>query len=164
MLAERIAGRILSLRGRRVILDADLAALYAVETRRLNEQVRRNLRRFPDDFVFRLTKQEVANLKSQIATSSWGGKRKTPLAFTEHGAAMAATVLNSRRAVDVSVYVVRAFVQLREALVASKEIGRRVDELERRVGTHDRAKADILQAIRQLAAPASPPTRRIGFL
>src|SRR5688500_20212461 len=126
MLAERIAGRILSLRGRRVILDADLAALYAVETRRLNEQVRRNLRRFPDDFVFRLTKQEVANLKSQIATSSWGGKRKTPLAFTEHRAAMAATVLNSRRAGDVSGHVVRAYVQLRERVLGSTAIARRL--------------------------------------
>ena len=111
---EAIASRIVVLRGQRVMLDADLAALYGVTTKRLNEQVRRNLERFPSDFMFQLTNQEVAILKSQFATSSWGGKRKRPLAFTEHGALMAAMVLNSPRATEVSVYVVRAFVELRD--------------------------------------------------
>ena len=162
---ERIAGRILMARGQRVILDSDLAALYGVLVKRLNEQVRRNASRFPSDFVFHLTNQEVVSLKSQIATSSWGGKRKPPLAFTEHGALMAATVLNSRRAIEVSVYVVRAFVEMREALATHRQIAKRLDELERKVGTHDRAIGQILEAIRQLTTPPEGQRRRrIGFV
>ena len=110
---EAITQRILVLREQKVLIDSDLAALYGVETRRLNEQVRRNKARFPQDFIFELTAKEFTNLKSQFATSSWGGRRKLPLAFTEHGAIMAANVLNTPRAVEVSVYVVRAFVKLR---------------------------------------------------
>jgi hypothetical protein len=163
--AVQIAERILAVRGFRVMLDSDLAALYGVPVRRLNEQVRRNRRRFPQEFLFVLTNQEVANLKSQFATSSWGGKRKPPLAFTEHGAIMAATVLNSRRAIEVSVYVVRAFVRMREALATHREIGKRLDELERKVGTHDRSIGQILEAIRQLTQPsATASRRRIGFV
>jgi len=164
-----IASRIVVLRGQRVMLDADLAALYGVTTKRLNEQVRRNLERFPSDFMFQLINQEVAILKSQFATSSWGGKRKRPLAFTEHGALMAAMVLNSPRATEVSVYVVRAFVELRDTLVAHKELAKRLDELESRVErkltTHDQAIAGILDTIRQLMAPPEPTKkRRIGFV
>jgi len=152
-----------------VLLDADLAALYGVETRRLNEQVRRNRRRFPADFVFRLTRKELDNLMSQFATSSWGGRRKLPYAFTEHGAIQAATILNTRRAVEVSVYVVRAFVQLRGVLAANRELAKRLDELEgrieRKLDTHDHVIAEILDAIRQLMAPPEPkPGRRIGFI
>ena len=162
---ENMPNRIVTVRGRRVILDSTLAELYGVATRRMNEQVRRNARRFPPDFMFILTYQEVTNLKSHIATSSWGGKRKLPMAFTEHGAIMAATVLNSPRAIEVSVFVVRAFLQLREALAANRELGRRLDDLERRIGTHDRAIGEILAAIRQLATPpAAAPKRRIGFV
>jgi hypothetical protein len=162
---ERISDRILVLRGVRVILGAELAALYGVEPRALTQAVRRNAARFPADFMFHLAKHEVADLKSQIVTSSWGGSRKPPLAFTEHGAVMAATVLNSRRAIQVSVFVVRAFGQIREAMVVHKEIGKRLDELERKVGTHDRAIGQILDAIRQLTQPAEiPRRRRIGFL
>jgi hypothetical protein len=151
------------------MLDADLAALYGVETRRLNEQVRRNAERFPEDFVFPVTPAEFANLKSQFATSSWGGRRKLPLAFTEHGAIMAAMVLNSARAIEVSVYVVRAFVQQRDVLVANKELAKRLDELEsrieRKLSTHDQAISGILDAIRQLMAPTEPAKkRRIGFV
>jgi hypothetical protein len=152
-----------------VLLDADLAALYGVETRRLNEQVRRNRRRFPPDFIFRLTGQELENLMSQFATSRWGGRRKLPLAFTEHGAIQAATILNTRRAVEVSVYVVRAFIQLRGVLAANRELARRLDELEarieRKLSTHDRVIAEILDAIRKLMTPPEPkPRRRIGFI
>jgi len=162
---ERIVRRILVVRGKRVMLDADLAELYGVPTRRLNEQVRRNSGRFPPEFTFTLTHQEVTNLKSQIATSSWGGKRKLPLAFTEHGAIMAATILNSPGAIEVSVFVVRAFLQLRETFASNRELIRRLDELERRVGTHDRSIIEILAAIRQLATPPDPPPkRRIGFV
>ena len=158
------------------MLDADLAALYGVTTKRLNEQVMRNLGRFPSDFMFQLTNQEVAILRSQFATSSsdarglaWGGRRYTPHAFTEHGALMAAMVLNSPRATEVSVYVVRAFVELRGTLVAHKELGKRLDELEsrleRKLATHDQAIVGILDAIRQLMVPPEPTKkRRIGFV
>ena len=160
-----IAQRIRTFRGVRVILDSDLAALYGVPVRRLNEQVRRNLARFPQDFMFQLDNQEIAILKSQNATSSWGGKRKPPLAFTEHGAIMAATVLSSPRAIEVSLYFVRAFVRMREALIVHKEIARRLDALERKVGLHDHAITEILDAIRQLTRPPeAPKRRRIGFL
>jgi hypothetical protein len=153
------------LRGIRVILDSDLARLYGVEAKRFNEQVGRNRKRFPADFLFRIANHELAILRSQFATSSWGGRRYPPLAFTEHGAIMAASILNSDRAIEVSVYVVRAFVQMRDALVAHKEVGRRLNELERKVGTHDRAIGQILAAIRELTQPPeTPKRRRIGFL
>ena len=137
---------------------------------------RRNLDRFPSDFVFQATVQEVALLRSQFATSSsglqkraWGGRRYSPYAFTEHGAIMAAMVLNSARAIEISVYVVRAFVQQRDALMASKELAKRLDELESRIerkfSTHDQAIVGILDAIRQLMAPPEPAKkRRIGFV
>jgi hypothetical protein len=165
----RIAECIRIFRGTRVILDTDLAILYGVSVKRLNEQVRRNRARFPQDFAFPLDNHELANLKSQFATSSWGGKRKPPRAFTEHGAIMAATVLNSARAIEVSVYVVRAFVQMRETLASNKQLATRLNELEarleRRIDGHDRAIDEILGAIRQLMTPPEPPRRRgIGFL
>ena len=162
---EPLARQIFQLRGQRVILDQHLAQLYGVPTRRLNEQVRRNAQRFPQEFSFTMTNQEVAILKSQFATSSWGGKRKPPRVFTEHGAIMAATVLSSPRAIEMSVYVVRAFVQLRDTLSANAEIARRLDQLQRKVGAHDHAILQILQALRQLTQPAEPPKRRrIGFV
>ena len=132
-----VTSRILDVRERRVLLDMDLAALYGVTVRRLNEQVRRNRERFPDGFILELTKEEAANLKSQFATSSWGGKRKLPLAFTEHGAIMAATVLNSPRAVQMTVYVVRAFVKVRESLAAHTHLARELAALKGRVATLD---------------------------
>ena len=113
---EAIASRIRTIRGQRVIVDSDLALLYGVPAKRFNEQVRRNLKRFPPDFMFRLENQEFAILRSQIATSSWGGRRYLPFVFTEHGTIMAASILNSARAIEVSVYVVRAFVQILEAV------------------------------------------------
>jgi hypothetical protein len=165
---EAIASRILILRGQRVMLDADLATLYGVETRRLNEQVRRNQQRFPADFLFQLSAVEFTHLKSQFATSSWGGTRKRPFAFTEHGAIMAAMVLNSSRATEVSVYVVRAFIELRDTLVAHRKLAKRLDELEARLESrlihHDQAIAGILAAIRQLMTPPDPPKRPIGFV
>ncbi|MBC7604997.1 MAG: ORF6N domain-containing protein, partial [Ramlibacter sp.] len=134
---QSLGGRILVVRGQRVMLDSDLAKLYEVETKRLNEQVKRNAGRFPPDFMFQMTPDEFSDLKSQFATSSWGGTRKPPLLFTEHGAIMAAAVLNSDRAVEMSVYVVRAFVQLREVLSSHKALTQKLDELERRVTHHD---------------------------
>lgn len=162
-----IVQRILVLRGQRVILDADLARLYGVSTSRLNEQVRRNSQRFPGDFAFRLTKQELVYLMSQFATSSWGGKRKLPIAFTEHGAIMAATVLNSPRAVEMAVYVVRAFVKLRGLLASNFELARKLDALEKSVATLDartrRQFDEVYRAIRALMAPPTQQSRPIGF-
>ena len=163
--SSHIAARILVIRGHKVMVDSDLAELYGVPTRRLNEQVRRNAARFPADFIFQLSDQEVTNLKSQFATSSWGGRRKTPLVFTEHGALMAATVLNSPRAIEMSVYVVRAFVQLREALSAHKELAAKLDQLEHKFATHDQTIAEIITIIRELMKPAAPAQKRpIGFV
>lgn len=162
---EKLTPSVLVVRGQRVILDLHLAQLYGVTTRRLNEQVRRNADRFPQEFAFAMTNQEVANLKSQIATSSWGGKRKLPLVFTEHGAVMAASVLNSRKAIEMSVFVVRAFIQMRDVLGTHREIRKRLDDLERKVGAHDAAIQEILNALRHLTQPAESSRRsRIGFI
>ncbi len=172
---ESISARILVLRKQKVLLDSDLAKLYGVETRRLNEQVKRNRERFPQDFISELGADEFRNLKSQFATSSWGGRRKLPLAFTEHGAIMAATILNSPRAVEVSVYVVRAFVQLRELAVTHRDLARRLAELEEKTealalqqdslahNTRVQLK-QVFEAIRQLMTPPDPPRRPIGFV
>lgn len=169
--SDGIEARILYIRGQKVMLDADLAELYGVSTKRLNEQVRRNLERFPRDFMFVLRDQEFAILRSQFATSSsgssrsgWGGRRTAPYAFTEHEAIMAATVLNSARAIEVRVYVVRAFVHLREMIATNKELAKQFEELERRIDAHDQAIAGILQAIRQLMSPPGPKKRPIGFV
>lgn len=158
-----VRDRILLLRGQRVILDQDLAELYGVETRRLNEQIKRNLDRFPADFMFQLTAKEWANLKSQFATSSWGGRRTTPYAFTEHGAVMAASVLNSPEAVEASVFVVRAFIAMRDALASSQVLARKLLELERKVGGHDETITALVSAIRQLMETPGPKKRKIGF-
>jgi hypothetical protein len=166
---DGIARSIRILRGRRVLLDAELARIYGVTTARLNQQVRRNRRRFPSDFLFELTVDEFAALMLQNATSkpSRGGRRKLPLAFTEHGAIMVATVLNTPRAVEMSVYVVRAFVKLRELLSSNRELARRLDQLEARLekklATHDDAIAAMLAAIRELMNPPPAKRRGIGF-
>ncbi|MDP8275436.1 MAG: ORF6N domain-containing protein [Candidatus Euphemobacter frigidus] len=161
----KIQQRILLIRGEKVIIDADLAEAYGVPTRRLNEQVRRNLKRFPGDFMFQLTSEEKAEV---IANCDHLEKLKfskaLPLAFTEHGAIMAASVLNSQKAVEVSVFVVRAFVQLREVLAGHKEIARKISQLERKLGDHDQQIMVLIEAIKQLMDPKLPPkTRRIGF-
>ena len=161
-----IAGSIRVLRGQRVLLDAELAALYGVPTKRLNEQVRRNLERFPKDFLFQLTPEEASGLRSHTATSnasSRGGRRYLPYAFTEHGAIQAANVLNSPRAIEVGIYVVRAFVQLRQALASNAALAKKLDELERKVGDHDDAIKAILSAMRELMAPPPAKRRGIGF-
>jgi hypothetical protein len=155
--------RILLIRGHRVILDQDLAELYGVETRRLNEQIKRNPERFPIDFMFQLTTKEWANLKSQFATSSWGGRRTTPYAFTEHGAVMAASVLTSPEAVEASVFVVRAFIAMRDALASTQALARKLLELERKVGGHDETIVALVGAIRQLMETPAPKKRKIGF-
>ena len=149
------------IRGHRVILDADIATFYSVETRVLVQAVKRNADRFPTDFMFQLTAQEFSNLRSQIVmSSSWGGRRHPPYAFTEHGVAMLAAVLKSPQAVEVSVAIVRAFVRLREILVSSRSLALRLDALERK---YDRKFRAVFEAIRELMMPVSKPRRKIGF-
>lgn len=165
---DRIENRILLVRERKVLLDSDLAALYGVSTKRFNEQVRRNAARFPEDFVFRLVAEEWNAIRSQFATFEPGRGRHRkylPLAFTEHGAIMAATILNSLRAIEVSVHVVRAFIRLREFLAAHRNLARRLDAHERKLASHDQAIGSLMNTIRQLMAPAVPASRRpIGFI
>lgn len=158
-----LAGRILVVRGQRVLLDSDLAQLYGVETRVFNQAVKRHRSRFPPDFMFELTADEFANLTSQTVTSSWGGRRKLPLVFTEHGAIMAASVLNSARAVGMSVYVVRAFVQLRELMVDHKSLAEKLVALEQRVSKHDSSLLEVIEAVRALMVQPAPVKRPIGF-
>jgi hypothetical protein len=161
---ERIEPRILLIRGQRVILDADLADLYGTATKRLNEQVKRNRGRFPDDFAWQLTRDEktevVANC-DHLARLKF--TRNLPYAFTEYGALMAASVLNSPRAIDTSVYVIRAFVKLREWLSTHKEFAKKLAESERKVSSHDEAIQSLVAAIRHLTQPQPRPRPRIGF-
>ncbi len=173
-----IEEKIFLIRGQKVILDTDLAELYGVSTKRLNEQVKRNIDRFPKDFMFQLNENEVnkmwsqivtasdpANaIRSQIATASKRNVRYLPYAFTEHGAIMAASVLNSKRAVDVSVYVVRAFVRLRQMLAANKELAHKLAELEHKVVSHDGTIQVLVAAIRKLMAPPETKEKKIGFV
>jgi hypothetical protein len=178
--AEQIALRIRHFRGEKVLLDFDLAALYDVETRILNQAVRRNADRFPADFMFQLTSEEAEKLSqvvtpsvaghdvsnsSQIVMSSGKhrGKRYRPYAFTEQGVAMLSSVLNSESAVKMNIAIMRAFVRLRRALEANRELARKFSELERRIDKHDSEIAAILEAIRQLMAPPAKPRREIGF-
>jgi len=152
------------IRDQKVMLDSDLAEIYGVETKRLNEQVRRNIERFPSDFMFQLSAQEMQNLKSHFATSSWGGRRKLPFAFTEHGTIMAASVLSTPRAVEMSVFVVRAFVRLRTLLATHKELAAKLVELEKKLTVRDDQIRLIIEAIKQLMTPPESPKRRpIGF-
>ena len=182
---DRIAHRIHLLRGQKVMLDFDLAALYGVATKVLNQAVKRNRGRFPDDFMFQLSAGETANLKSQFVISSSQDVvdkrflrnrsqivtgplkhrelRSRPFAFIEQGVAMLSSVLNSERAVKVNIAIMRAFVKLRETLETNRELARKFSELEKRVGKHDEEIAAILEAIRQLMAPPEKPRRKIGF-
>ena len=163
-LASDLGAHVYVVRRQNVMLDADLAALYGVETKRLNEQVRRNLNRFSDAFMFQLNDEETAALRSQIATSkARGGRRYNPYVFTEHGAVMLASVLNSERAVAMSLLVVRTFIALRDQLSTQVELKHKLDELEHKVFSHDQTLAGLIDAIRQLMNPASPPKRGIGF-
>jgi hypothetical protein len=160
-----IESAIYSLRGQRVMLDSDLAAIYGTSTMRLNEQFKRNRKRFPDDFAFVLTREEFTNLISQDAISrSHGGRRTLPIAFTEHGAIMLASVLNSEIAVQASIRVVRAFVRLREMVAANAQLASKLAELERRLDSHDEAIVDLFATLKRLLEPPEPPKKReIGF-
>jgi hypothetical protein len=151
--AELVATKILFVRGRKVILDRDLAEMYGVKTKELNQAVQRNLERFPDDFMYQLTREEVANLKSQFVTSSWGGTRKPPRVFTEQGVAMLSGLLNSKRAIQVNIAIMRAFVELRELLLTHKELAEKLEELERKYQLHETDIQAIFEVIKKLLEP-----------
>lgn len=161
--AEQIERKIYLIRGHKVMLDSDLAELYEVPTRRLNEQLKRNITRFPADFMFQLTDKEADNLRSQIATSSsaHGGRRYLPFVFTEQGVAMLSSVLNSERAVQVNIAIMRAFVKLREMIASHKDLARKLDSLEKK---YDAQFKIVFDAIRELMKPPEKPKRKIGFL
>jgi hypothetical protein len=167
---QNIDGLIYTIRGKRVMIDSDLAVLYGIETGNLNKAVNRNRSRFPEDFMFRLTPAEAENLRFQIGISRWGGRRYLPSAFTEHGVVMLSSVLGTERAVRVNIRVVRAFVLLRTALATSKDLTRRMEGVEKKLAEHDAALGDHVDAIRavfdevrRLMGPPDGPKRRIGF-
>jgi len=158
---ERIEKAILLIRGQKVMLDADLAELYGVETRVLVQAVKRNIERFPDDFMFQLSQKEFTILRSQFVTSSgWGGRRYPPYAFTEQGVAMLSSVLRSQRAIQVNIEIMRAFIRLRQMLASHVELARKLDALENK---YDAQFKQVFEAIRQLMTPPEPKRRPIGF-
>lgn len=160
---EIIESKIYLLRGRKVMLDRDLAALYSVETRTLNQAVRRNIKRFPDDFMFQLTKEEMENWKSQIVISNKDkmGLRKRPYAFTENGVAMLSSVLNSERAIEVNIQIMRTFTKIREMLATHKELRQKIEEMEKK---YDYQFKVVFDTIKQLLEPLNKPRKKIGFL
>ncbi len=161
---EQVERLILLIRGERVLLDEDLAAMYGVETKGLVRAVKRNHERFPGDFMFQLSEGEFENLRFHFGTSSsWGGRRYLPYAFTEHGVAMLSSVLRSSRAVQVNIAIMRAFVRLRQTLALHKELAATVAELERKIESHDEGIRTLFDAIRQLMAPPGKKRRTIGF-
>jgi len=146
---EIVMNKIFLLRGQKVMIDEDLAELYGVETRRLNEQVKRNIERFPEDFMFQLTENEYTNLMSQNATSSWGGRRKLPYAFTEHGVLMLSSVLNSDRAIKVNIQIMRIYVRIREMITLNADILQRLEEMERKLSKNDQKVLAIFEYLKQ---------------
>ena len=160
---EAIVNRIYMIRGQKVMLDEDLAELYQVPTGRLNEQVKRNIDRFPKDFMFQLTDQEFTNLKSQNATSRWGGRRKLPFAFTEHGVLMLSSILNSAIAITVNIQIMRIYTKMREFLLTNQEILLKLEQLERKVDGHDENIRVIFAYLKKLLDPPQQPRPRIDF-
>jgi phage regulator Rha-like protein len=166
--SEEFVNKIYQIRGQRVMLDFDLAEIYGVETKVLKQAVRRNMSRFPVDFMFELTKEEfnhlTNSLRSQIVTSSYGGRRYSPFAFTEHGAVMLASVLNSEAAVQASIVVVRAFVKMKEILTLHADLAEKITELEEKFGEHDEQIALIIKVLHDLQPPKNLPRKKIGFI
>jgi hypothetical protein len=160
---EIIINKIYLIRGHKVMLDSDLAELYGTETKRLNEQVNRNAERFPKDFMFRLTKEELENLKSQFATSSWGGRRVLPNVFTEHGVLMLSSVLNSTRAIQVNIHIMRIYSKLREMLLTHKDILLKLEQIEKKITGHDEEIQMIFSALKELIEPPQEARKPIGF-
>ena len=160
---ENIESMILLIRGMKVLLDEDLAKMYEVPTWRLNEQVKRNIKRFPSDFMFQLTKKEAESLRSQIAISNRGGRRYLPYTFSEQGVAMLSSVLNSEKAILVNIQIMRTFVRLRKFISAHKELSKKFNQLEKKVEKHDDEIKSIFEAIRQLMMSPERPKKKIGF-
>lgn len=160
---EFLVSRIHLIRGQKVMLDRDLALLYDVTTGNLNKAVKRNLKRFPSDFMFRLTASEQRNLIFQIGISSWGGSRKMPFAFTELGVAMLSSILKSERAIRANIHIMRMFSRLRHFVLDNKEMISKLRRLEKRVGSHDDHIRSLFQYLKQMVSPESSHQRRIGF-
>ena len=158
-----IESKIYLIRGLKVMVDEDLAMLYQVSTKRLNEQVRRNLKRFPKDFMFQLTRKEFANLRSHFATSSYGGRRYLPNVFTEQGVAMLSSILNSERAIQVNIQIMRAFIRFKNIISANKQLSKKLEELEGKLNKHDLEIQSIFEAIRKLTNLTEGPKRKVGF-
>ncbi|MEK6589778.1 MAG: ORF6N domain-containing protein [Nitrospinota bacterium] len=155
-----IESKILFIRGKKVMLDRDLAVLYGVETKMLKRAVKRNIERFPEDFMFQLIKEEFDNLRCHFVTSSWGGQRYLPYVFTENGVAMLSSILNSKRAIQVNIQIMRTFTKIREMLATHKELRRKIEDMEKK---YDYQFKVVFDAIKQLIAPQRKPRRRIGF-
>jgi len=160
---ESITSRIYFIRGFKVMLDKDLAELYGVETRVLKQAVKRNNERFPEDFMFSLTNQDVRNLTSQIVISSWGGSRHPPMAFTEQGVAMLSSVLNSKQAIEVNIAIMRTFVKMREIMATNKEFAEKLKSIEEQLSEHDEQFHMVFEAIKQLLQDNEKPKKKIGF-
>lgn len=160
---REISNRIHTIRGQRVMMDSDIADLYGIKVKALSQAVRRNLDRFPADFMFQLTREEDAVLRSQNVTSSWGGRRYLPLVFTEQGVAMLSSVLRSSRAVMVNIAIMRAFMRIREMMSMHRELSEKLKTLEKKIAKHDAAIMAIFDAIRQITEPTKEPKHRIGF-
>ena len=160
---DLILTKIYIVRGQKVMLDKDLADLYSVSTKVFNQAVKRNISRFPEDFAFRLTEEEFEILRSRIVTSSWGGQRYLPYAFTELGVSMLSSVLTSEMAIKVNIQIIRLFTRMREMLMTSKDILLKLEEIERKVDSHDRDIDEIFAYLKELLNPPQPPRRRIGF-
>ncbi len=161
MPVERITSRIFIVRGFKVMVDQDLADLYSVPTKTLKQAVRRNIDRFPEDFMFELTKDEFDDLRSQIVTSSWGGTRYPPMAFTEQGIAMLSSVLNSKRAIQVNIQIMRAFTRLRQMLSTHKDLKKKIEAMEKK---YDQQFQIVFEAIKQLLETDAKPRKQIGFI
>ncbi len=160
---ELIISKIYLIRNRKVMLDKDLAELYNVETKAFNQAVKRNMQRFPPDFLFQLTPKEYENLRSQIVTSSWGGSRYVPYAFTEQGVAMLSSVLKSETAIQVNIQIVRLFTKMRELILGNKEVLLKLADLEKKVNASEDDIKIIFNYLRELLQPPSPPRNKIGF-
>lgn len=160
---EKIINKIYLIRDKKVMLDFELASMYNVETKQLKRQVRRNLERFPEDFMFELSHKEFSNLRSQFGTTSWGGTRYSPMAFTEQGVAMLSSVLSSATAISVNIQIIRVFTKMKEMLLTNKDILLKLEQLERKVTKHDESLQMIFEALKQLLTPPQEPRQRIGF-
>ncbi len=163
ILDEKVINKIYLLRDKKIMLDFDLAELYNVETKQLKRQVKRNMRRFPKDFMFELTKKEFDNLRSQIGTSSWGGTRYLPMAFTEQGVAMLSSVLGSDTAIDVNIEIIRIFAKMKEMIATNKDILLQVQKIEKKLTAHDADIKTIFGVLKKLINPPQEPRKRIGF-